>query len=263
MVRTDRGQFAAFVKKELLEAVRTGKLTVIAILFVLFGMMNPAIAKLMPWMMRILVEDMPELGFAGGQAQVTVDALTSWMQFYKNIPMALLVLLFLYSSLMAAEYQKGTLICLLTKGMSRWKILAAKGAVLLALWTAGYWISFGITYGYNEYFWKNEGASHIVFAAACLYLFGVWILSLLLFFAVLCKTNSSALIAVGGVFLGCYLLGLLPKIKTYLPVQLLDAPALFRKAGECVDYERAVFITILLICLHAAAAVICFRGKDL
>ena len=35
----------AFIKKEYLEAARTGKITILALLFVLFGIMNPAIAK--------------------------------------------------------------------------------------------------------------------------------------------------------------------------------------------------------------------------
>ena len=38
----------AFMKKEYLEAARTGKIVILILLFVLFGIMNPAIAKLTP-----------------------------------------------------------------------------------------------------------------------------------------------------------------------------------------------------------------------
>ena len=37
-----------FIKKELLDAMRSGKILILGIVFVLFGIMNPAIAKLLP-----------------------------------------------------------------------------------------------------------------------------------------------------------------------------------------------------------------------
>ncbi len=45
-------QFLTFTKKELLEQLRTGKLLILTILFILFGIMNPAMAKLTPWIME-------------------------------------------------------------------------------------------------------------------------------------------------------------------------------------------------------------------
>ncbi len=46
--------FIAFMKKEWLEAARSGKLIILAILFLLFGIMNPAIAKLTPWIYELM-----------------------------------------------------------------------------------------------------------------------------------------------------------------------------------------------------------------
>ena len=43
--------FLAFTKKELIEQVRTSKLMVLALVFSLFGVMNPAGAKLTPWLL--------------------------------------------------------------------------------------------------------------------------------------------------------------------------------------------------------------------
>ena len=45
--------FVAFFKKECLETLRTGKLWILVALFVVFGVMNPAITKLTPWMMEL------------------------------------------------------------------------------------------------------------------------------------------------------------------------------------------------------------------
>ena len=44
----------AFLKKEWMEYYRTGKLIIIVVIFALFGLMNPAIAKLTPFLMEQL-----------------------------------------------------------------------------------------------------------------------------------------------------------------------------------------------------------------
>ena len=81
--------FCAFFKKEWLELARTGKLTVLIILFLIFGIMNPAIAKLTPWLMKTLSGSLEGSGLT--VTNITVDQVTSWTQFYKNIPVALII----------------------------------------------------------------------------------------------------------------------------------------------------------------------------
>ena len=41
-------QLSAFINKECMELIRTGKFFILMLLFILFGVMNPAIAKLPP-----------------------------------------------------------------------------------------------------------------------------------------------------------------------------------------------------------------------
>ena len=74
----------AFLKKEWMEWVRTGRFFLVLLIFALFGIMNPAIAKLTPWMMEALSDSLAKTGIV--TTEVTVDAFTSWTQFYKNIP---------------------------------------------------------------------------------------------------------------------------------------------------------------------------------
>ena len=89
--------FIAFLKKEIFECIRSGKLTFFCILFLIFGIMNPAIAKLTPWMLETLSDSLAEQGMM--VTEVTVNALTSWTQFFKNIPIVLIVFVFLYSGI--------------------------------------------------------------------------------------------------------------------------------------------------------------------
>lgn len=120
--------FIAFFKKEVLESVRSGKLTILGILFLLFGIMNPAIAKMIPWLLEIMSDYFAEAGMT--VTEVTIDALTSWTQFFKNIPMALIVFVLVYSGTFTREYESGTLILILTKGLSRYKVVLAEFAVM-------------------------------------------------------------------------------------------------------------------------------------
>ena len=148
----------------------SGKAVILLLIFMLFGIMNPAIAKLTPWMMESMADSMAETGLV--MTAVEVDAMTSWTQFYKNAPMALIVFLLMFSGILTTEYQSGTLINMVTKGIVRWKILAAKEFTVLMFWTFCYWMMYGITYGYNLYFWDNSKLAHPVFAAFCFYLEG-------------------------------------------------------------------------------------------
>ena len=99
----------SFMKKEYLEAARTGRIMIIILLFVLFGIMSPAVAKLTPWMMETLSESMAESGFI--VTDIQVDALTSWTQFFKNIPIALIAFVLIFSDIFTKEYKSGRKVC--------------------------------------------------------------------------------------------------------------------------------------------------------
>ena len=79
----------AFLKKEWMEWNRTGRSWILMLVFVLFGIMNPALAKLTPWLMEALSDSLADTGLA--TTAVQVDAMTSWTQFYKNIPIGLII----------------------------------------------------------------------------------------------------------------------------------------------------------------------------
>ena len=93
----------AFMKKEWMEQIRSSRLFILGLIFLAVGIMNPAIAKLTPWLMEMVAESMEEAGLA--VVEVKVDAMTSWTQFYKNIPMALIAFVLLQSNIFTKEYQ--------------------------------------------------------------------------------------------------------------------------------------------------------------
>ncbi|MBE6665881.1 MAG: ABC transporter permease [Ruminococcaceae bacterium] len=251
----------AFLKKEIMEQIRSGKIMILGILFVMFGIMNPAIAKLTPWIMEIFAESLEGSGII--VTEVTVTALDSWMQFYKNIPMALIVFILLQSSIFTKEYGSDTLILSLTKGLERFKVVLSKTAVLIVLWTACYWLCFGITYVYNAYFWDNSIAENIGFSAFCWWLFGVWVISLAVLFSTVANANTGVLLGTGSVVLASYLVGLLPKINKYMPTFLTDGNSLIYGIAEPKTYTAAIMITAVsgLICFAVSIPV--FNKKQL
>lgn len=243
---------ASFTKKELLEIVRSGKAVLVTILFLLFGIMNPAVAKLTPWLLETMASSMAEQGLA--VTGVRVDAMTSWTQFYKNFPMVLIVFLLIFGGILAGEYQKGTMVHMIAKGLARWKILASKAAVLCALWTVGYWLMYLVTYAYTAYFWDNAILSHCAFAALCAYAAGLWMLSLLLLGSVLFRSAGGALGTVVLVTALSYLLHILPRVQSYLPTTLLSATGLLDNSTEPSRFVSALCVGAALTAGNLLAA---------
>ena len=251
----------AFIKKEMIEQVRSGKLLFLTILFVLFGIMNPAVAKLTPWLMELMADSLAQSGMIITQVEVT--AMDSWVQFFKNIPMALIAFVLLEGSIFTKEYQSGTLLLSLTKGLARHHVLAAKTIVLTTLWTLGYWLCFGITYGYNAYFWDNSIAQNLLFSVVCWWIFGLWVISLTVLFSTVARENALVLVGTGGIALASSLLGFLPKLQKFLPTQLSDGNSLIYGLAETDKYISALLVAIAMSLACLIISIPLFNKKQL
>ncbi len=248
--------FLAFCKKELLESLRRGRILFLGLLFVGFGIMNPAIAKLTPVLMDMMTEELA----AGGMTvtQVTADALASWTQFLKNIPMALIAFVLICGNSFTKEYSSGTLILVLTKGMARYKVVLAKSALLLGLWTVGYWLCFGITYGCNALLWDKGIAANLLPAALNWWMFGILTVACTVLFSVLFRSYALVLLGTGGSVLGMYLLGLLPKLSHKVPTALMNSGSLLVGAESAETYTVALVIAGVcsLVCIGVSIPIL-------
>ena len=253
--------FAAFFRKEMRELIRTKRLMLLLIVFVVFGIMNPAIAKLTPKIIEMEAESLASMGIEIGEIQVT--ALDSWTQFLKNIPMTLIVFLLMMSGIYTAEYSKGTLIPLLTKGLSRSAVVLSKYAVMLLTWSAGVWLCYGITYYYSDYYWNNCVVRNLPFAGFCWWLFGVLMIGCIVFFSSFAGSGAQVLLGTGGVYVGMMFAGMYENAKEYLPTRLCDSMPLF--SGELVpyDYRMAVSITAVAAFILIPAALTLTKRRQL
>ncbi len=251
----------AFMKKEWMEQIRCGRLIILGILFVLLGIMNPAAAKLTPWLLEIMADSLAESGIT--VTEVTVSALDSWTQFFKNLPLGLIAFVLLQSSIFTKEYDTGTLMLVFTKGFNRMKALAAKASMLLLFWSAGYWLCFGITYCYNAYFWDNSTAHSLMPAAACWWVFGLWVITLCVLFSVQAKSNLSVLAGTGSIVLLFFLLGMFPQCREYVPTALTDGASLIYGARTMQVYLFPLILTVILCIFCLAISIPLFHTKKL
>ncbi len=251
----------AFIKKECMEQLRSGRLWITLTLFVLLGIMNPAVAKLTPWLLEVMADSLSESGMI--ITQVKVSAMDSWMQFYKNLPIGLIAFVLLQGAVFTKEFSSGTLVLSLTKGLGRYKVVVSKTVVLGTIWTLGYWICFGITYLYNSYFWDNSVAQNLLLSVVCWWLFGVFVISLMTLFSTVSASSTGVLLGTGAIVLVSYVVGLLPKLSKYAPTHLMDGNSLIYGVAKAEDYPAAIIITSTLALACFLASIPIFNKKQL
>ena len=239
----------AFIKKECMEQLRSARLWITLTLFVLLGIMNPAVAKLTPWLLEVMADSLAESGMI--VTDVRVSAMDSWVQFFKNMPIGLIAFVLLQGAIFTKEYGSGTLVLSLTKGLERYKVVISKAGILCAIWSLGYWLCFGITYLYNSYFWDNSVAQNLLLSVVYWWLFGVFVISLMILFSTVSASNTGVLLGTGAIVLVSYIIGLLPKANQYLPTMLTDGNSLIYGMAQSKEYFAAMMVT-------AVATAVCF-----
>ncbi len=252
--------FFAFFKKECVSQKRTYKWLVLGLVFLLFGILNPLAAKFLP---DILGSILP-----GSLASAIPEsvALDSWQQFFKNsTQMGLLLLAILFSGQMSREYTQGTLLPLLTRGLSRTSVVFAKFAAAAASWTVAYFLSFGVTYLYTLYFWPDTTFTWQLFLSVCgVWEFGLFILALALLGGIAFRNSYGALLLTGGIIIVLFLLAAIPAINEWNPVVLVSQNlGLIQNSVACGTFLAAGGITAALTLLALMGACILFKRQQL
>ena len=232
--------FLSFTKKEFSEHFRSAKIYIITGVFILFAIMNPIIAKFTPMLVEMLSESMAQGNMAITTGEVT--AIDSWLQFIKNAPIALIVFVLIESNIFTKEYQRGTLVLALTKGLKRHTVLFSKTFVMLTLWTTEYFMCYGLTYLLSGMLWDNSVAENLPFIATGWWLLGVMAICLSVLFSTIAKNNIVVLAGTGGIIFGSYLIGTLPEIGKYTPTLLMNTSSLLYGLEEVSYFIPAVLI---------------------
>lgn len=252
--------YAAFTGKEFTEFIRTYKLLILSLVFLLFGMLSPLAAKYLP---ELIGQFMPE-GIQMTLAEPT--ATDAWMQFHKNVSqMGTVITVILFSGLMSGEYAKGTLIHILTKGLPRRTVVLAKFTASAVLFTGAYLLCFGTAYGYTWFYWRADVNVQGLFEmASAMWLFGVLLISVTLLGGIILKSSYGALLFTGGAVVLQFFLNMLPAAKEYNPMQLVSGGSQLiqgqLEAGS-LHIPMAAAAACSVACIAAACAV--FNKKKL
>ena len=203
--------FCAFINKELLEQVRSRRLLIFGAAFAVLGIMNPMIAKLTPVLFEAYSDQLAGQGIVIGE--ITVTAMDAWSQFIKNAPIAVMITVVIFGGIFTGEYSKGTLIPLVTKGLSRNSAVLAKLAVMCVMWSVGIWCCFGITYLYSAIYWDNSIVKNLAFSGIGWWIFGLFMISVLTFVSAFANSMVQVLLGTGGIYLVIFIMSRFAKIS--------------------------------------------------
>ena len=251
--------YIAFVKKEILEQIRTSKLLILVVVFLAFGIISPLLAKLTPEIFKMI----PMEGISITIPEPT--ALDSYGQFFKNVnQMGIVILILMFGNTLSNEISRGTLINMLTKGLSRSTVIAAKFTANAGLWTLAYAVSFFTMYGYTVYLFPNDSVPQLFVSVFCVWLFGLFLIGLLLLGTTLTKGNLSGILFVVLIIVAMFILSIIPKVSVYLPLALVtENMSLINGSLAISKLYITIGITVIATIVSLVASAYIFRTKQL
>lgn len=249
--------YIAFVKKEVVENLKNYRFFILFAIFLGFGLSSAFLAKFMPEIVTAV----------GGGLEVTEEpaALDGWQQFYKNISsVGFSAFIILFGSCMSGEYSKGTLLLLVTKGLSRPAVILAKYTAAAVSMTVCFWVSFAGAYGYICCLWPDAALSHVVSSAFFMWIMGFLYLSILVLGCVLFKQTFTSILFTGGIVALFSVLSLIKPLAGFTPVVLVSRNAdLISGEFSMMGFVIPFIISAVLSVVFLAAAIIVFNKKQL
>jgi ABC-2 type transport system permease protein len=216
-LRDDWAQFGTLLRKELLEQWRTRRVLVVFVVFLLFGLTSPLLARFTPEILR----NVPGAEqFAGLIPEPTTrDAVGQYLESITQF--GFIMTLLLAMGLIAGEKERGTAALLLSKPVPRWAFVAAKFAALALVYLAAVLLAaLGAWYYTNLLFEQALPLGAFLLGNGLLWL---WLLAFLAVGLLASALGRTTLIAAGLALAGSVLLlvgGAFPQAAALLPAGL-------------------------------------------
>ena len=253
--------FCAFVRKEIVELIRNKRLIILLAIFTMFAILGPLTAVLTPWILETMSDLLESSGVTVNG--ITITVLDSWTQYYKNLPILLIVFVLMFAGLFTKEYARGTFELIISKGMSRNKIYFAKMLTVLGTWTICYIAYFLISLAYNVSLWDNRVAQHWGIAAFLYWIFGVYVIIGMVSVSGFSASVSGVLIGTGVFAVMPELIGILPKITKYMPTQLTSGILILTGSIKPNDRIESIVVTAILCFVAGGIGAKGFSKKQL
>lgn len=251
--------YIAFIKKEFMEQIRTFRILILFSVFFLFGLMSPLTAKMLPEIMSGMKID----GMVITIPEATV--MDAYVQFFKNMTqMGVIVILLVFGGMISNELTRGTLINILAKGLGRHTVILSKYTAALAVWTVVLAFAGLVNQGYTMYLFDTSGIQNILFSLFCLWLFGAFLLALIILSSILTGGSFGGLILTATVLVALLLLNIFPGLEKFNPIYLSSHNTEFLSGNlQPSDALWPALITIGMIVGAIIASISVFRKKKL
>ncbi|MBU1142394.1 MAG: ABC transporter permease [Firmicutes bacterium] len=201
----------SFLKKELMEMIRTPKLIIIATVFVFFSLIGPLSAKYMNELIEMFASDI-EISFPDP------THLQSWEQFFSNFTsISMIVFLILITGTVVSEKAKGSVYLVLTKNVTRTSFILCKIIAGFMLFTAMFLISVLITWYYTWILFDNVVYDGLWISLLSIYTLGLFFTIAAVLISILFKTTTHAALVAFGAYALLNILTILTDLNRFNP----------------------------------------------
>jgi ABC-2 type transport system permease protein len=252
--------FGVFLRKELREAVRSNRLLVVGVIFVVLGIISPLTAKYTPELLKAIGTSQPGVTITFPTPTVA-DAIA---QYLKNVAgTGIFVAILLPMGMVAREKERGTAAFVLTKPISREAFLAAKLVALLMTLAVGVLLAAAATYFYTALLFEPIALGGFL-ACSLLILLSLAVYGLLTFMG---STIANSQLPAVGIGLAAWavisLIGVIPNAAQYTPAGLLDPASALAQGTSPVHLGTALLGNLALCVVVLAATWLAFRRQEL
>ncbi|MCL1862163.1 MAG: alpha/beta fold hydrolase [Defluviitaleaceae bacterium] len=256
--------YTVFLKKELLESIKTHRLLILGAVFLFFGILSPLTARFMSEILRWAMESDPATaGMDFSMLMTEPVALDSWAQFYGNMGMAFFVLVIVFSGMLSSEISRGTLTIMLSKGLSRTAVVLAKFTAASIVWTCVFMLSVMTTWTYTALLFDDSAVQNLPFAMFILWLFGVLLLAITTFAATLTKKSFVCMISAGAIVVFLTLIALIPSTGAYNPAGFSSSFQLIADLATPRAFLPMLATSTIGITAFVALAIVSFNKKHM
>ncbi|MDR4969494.1 MAG: ABC transporter permease subunit, partial [Acholeplasmataceae bacterium] len=201
----------SFLKKELMELIRTPKLIIITSVFVFFAIIGPLTAKYMNELLAMFASDI-EISFPDP------THLQSWEQFYSNITsISMIVFLILMTGTVVSEKAKGSVYLVLTKNVTRSSFILCKILAGFILFTVMFLTSVLISWYYTWILFDQVVYEGLFLSLLSVYILGIFFTMVAVTISILFKTTTHAALVAFGAYAFLNILTILTDLNRFNP----------------------------------------------
>ncbi len=255
--------FAVLLRKEIVEAWRTRRLPLVAILFVLLGLISPLTAKFLPDILKAALGDQ-----AAGFPMPPADATQAVAQLLKNLgQLGALAAIALAMGAVSGELDRGTAALILAQPAGRGAFLAAKLVAIGLVLAVATGLGVAVAWVYTAILFEVPpvGGWVALFALQWLALF-VW--AALTLWASAATGSTTAAAGLGFVALmALSMAAIVPAVARLLPAGLTE-PAFALATGPTSGLDWSALASACagsaaVVLVAAVGAILAFRRREL